>query len=106
MTIDYNSKVARKLLKAENKNIKHITLVTLLLSTHCVFSQTDNLSIDSYMSKAQNAVKLSLNDLAIQYYKSAIETNPMMAEAYFELGCLYTKMEHYIQAITNLNMAL
>ena len=59
-----------------NKQIKYLTLVSLLFSAQCVMSQTDSLEADNYISKAQNAAKLSLNDLAIQYYQSAIEASP------------------------------
>ena len=78
-------------------------IVLLTQAAHC---QTDTTSAQGYISKAQNAVSLSLNDLAIKYYTSAIEIDPMLEVAQYELGCLYTDMELYNQAIPYLLAAI
>ena len=89
-----------------NTRLKYIAFICLIVIAQHSFSQERNTDNVNYIEKARNAVKLSLNELAIQYYLSAIDADSSSAQAYYELGCLYTDMELYTLAIPNFMSAL
>jgi superkiller protein 3 len=63
------------------------------------YQQTaDALSAEEYFTTATNAKENGFNELAIEYYQQAIDIDPNNAEAYYNMGFVYSRTDDYKKA--------